>query len=1294
MLWSGNFADVYKIYCAATGNTWALKCFTRAIHGRQERYRDVAAQLEAADLPFTVPFVYLERGIQVHGQWFPAVKMQWVEGQTLNRFVEDSLDKPLMLRQLLDLWPKLAARLRDAQIAHADLQHGNVLLVPMPDGKLALKLIDYDGMWIPSLAGEPSGELGHPAYQHPQRQRQGAYNAHLDRFSHLVIYTAVHALAAGHSELWQRFNNDENLLFREGDFPCPERSELFQTLWDGNDADVHALAGHLVLACSGPLDSAVWLNEIVRGGRVAPLTRGQEKKVSTGMAAGNAAARAIHPAAPLPEETPTAAPESTVPSGTRPATPTGTVPVAQRLHRPGEPAAYPAWRAFRSIDFLFRRMAGAENEIHRYFLWALSVVLLLVAVWFGTGAALRALTALLAKPPVQEPAAVESANDSRAPLKIRPIAPETIEAGTTLAVAVTVDNADVTTERLRFSLAGKFPSGVTIAPETGHLTWTPAVGQAPGKHDVRVSAETSDGRRDETTLRITVTAPVPLKLKAIAPQAVEAGKAVTVPVAVDNAEKWQGKLRYSLGPHFPSGSTIDAESGAFTWTPRPDQAAGNCEVTVSVQGPQGRKGETSFIVKVLRPIPPLRPISPQTVEAGKALNVTVTVENAEAWKGKLRYFVGPNVPVGSTISAETGVFTWTPPEDQEPGKHDVTVSVEGPDGQRDQNNFTITVTRPTPPLEKEIAVDIGNGVKLEMVLIPAGEFLMGSPDSDTMAAGHEKPQHRVRITKPFYLGKYLVTQEQWEAVMGSNPGNFKGPQNPVETVSWKDCRQFFDKLNAKSRPGPGKFQLPTEAQWEYACRAGGTTRYCFGDEESALREYAWYGANSGRTTHPVGAKRPNAWGLYDTHGNVWEWCADWYGPYGNSSVDDPIGPTTGSIRVYRGGSWFYPAGYCRSASRAYREPEYRFYFLGFRASLVPADKVTVDLIAPTHAAAGQPKTPDDQKPAGNSVGIQGAIRGPAAPAPSDEPPGRRLRTFQGGCAALSPVGRQVLIGGGGSSPKVAILFDAATGRRVRAFVAHQGLITSVAFSGDGRKVLTASTDGTAILWDANNATPTRTFELGNPNRKNLRYKALLSLDGRWILVGSWLFGGATIYDASTGLNAKAFNGSNRITNLSLALSPDGRMVTAGNDDAYGVLLWDVASGKSLHAFSGQRAGVFSAAFSPDCRKLVTGAGEVILWDVESGKQDTTFRTCRKLRGKTPRSVSAASLAFSADGRQIVAGWKTGDVTVWDATAGNEVRTFGEHERSVETVAFSPDGHQILTASSDATILWDAAGGSE
>jgi formylglycine-generating enzyme required for sulfatase activity len=244
----------------------------------------------------------------------------------------------------------------------------------------------------------------------------------------------------------------------------------------------------------------------------------------------------------------------------------------------------------------------------------------------------------------------------------------------------------------------------------------------------------------------------------------------------------------------------------------------------------------------------------------------------------------------------------------------------------------------SPP--KDLTVDLGKGVKVEMVLLPAGEFMMGSLDSDKSADKDEKPQHRVRITKPFYLGKYLVTQEQWEAVMDNNPSLIKGPKNPVENVSWDDCQRFLEKLNTKIAMQLGKFVLPTEAQWEYACRAGSTTRYCFGDEVSSLGKYAWYGANSGNTTNPVGEKKPNEWGVYDMHGNVWEWCQDWYDGhyYANTPMDDPAGPATGSQHVFRGGCWGDDDTSCRSADRYAYGPGGRGCYLGFRVSLVPADK--------------------------------------------------------------------------------------------------------------------------------------------------------------------------------------------------------------------------------------------------------------------------------------------------------------------------------------------------------------------
>jgi formylglycine-generating enzyme required for sulfatase activity len=235
-----------------------------------------------------------------------------------------------------------------------------------------------------------------------------------------------------------------------------------------------------------------------------------------------------------------------------------------------------------------------------------------------------------------------------------------------------------------------------------------------------------------------------------------------------------------------------------------------------------------------------------------------------------------------------------------------------------------TVTKEPDP--KRPPKTLNNSIGMEFVLIPAGEFKMGSNDGSS----DEKPVHQVRLSTPFYLGKYEVTQGQWQAVMENNPSRFIGDLNrPIENVSWEDVREFIRRLNTKE--GGTKYRLPTEAEWEYAARAGSTTAYGFGNDARQLGEYAWYDANSGDTTHPVGQKKPNAWGLSDMHGNVWEWVQDWYGGYAAEAVTDPQGPGSGSShRVLRGGSWSNTAWYCRSAFRYDGTPGQRDHYRGFR----------------------------------------------------------------------------------------------------------------------------------------------------------------------------------------------------------------------------------------------------------------------------------------------------------------------------------------------------------------------------
>ena len=231
---------------------------------------------------------------------------------------------------------------------------------------------------------------------------------------------------------------------------------------------------------------------------------------------------------------------------------------------------------------------------------------------------------------------------------------------------------------------------------------------------------------------------------------------------------------------------------------------------------------------------------------------------------------------------------------------------------------------------------------MKLKLIKPGKFLMGSPKDEKGRNDEEGPQHQVEITQPFYLGVYPVTKGQFAAFVkddgyqteGEKAGDKETWRNstfmddgPVTEASWNDAVKFCDWLSKKEKK---TYDLPTEAQWEYACRAGTTTAYSFGDDAKALGDYDWYTDNSRLQTHPVGGKKPNPWGLYDMHGNVRQWCADWYGPYSKDDIKDPQGGNNGDSRVVRGGSWAAAPRHCRAAFRSSDAPGHRNSEVGFR----------------------------------------------------------------------------------------------------------------------------------------------------------------------------------------------------------------------------------------------------------------------------------------------------------------------------------------------------------------------------
>jgi formylglycine-generating enzyme required for sulfatase activity len=345
------------------------------------------------------------------------------------------------------------------------------------------------------------------------------------------------------------------------------------------------------------------------------------------------------------------------------------------------------------------------------------------------------------------------------------------------------------------------------------------------------------------------------------------------------------------------------------------------------------------------------------VEKGRTLSLYVYLD--ESGPAKARLFV-ETVPK----DAKVRVLNIEPVFQQgmalAPGRCHVEISAEGygtkklwvilEAGEDQRLDIRLKARAAIAPTQPEATVQaqkkrVSNSLGMEFVYIEPGTFMMGSPAGEKGRDSDEK-QHRVTLTKGFYMQTTEVTQGQWKAVMANNPSHFKqcGDDCPVEKVSWEDVQKFIRKLNQKE--GATKYRLPTEAQWEYAARAGSNTAFANGDMKETgcgrdphLWEMGWYCGNSGKRTHSVAQKKPNAWGLYDMHGNVWEWCQDWYGAYPSGSVTDPEGPPSGVSRVLRGGSWNNNARYCRSANRNRNKPGNRNNNLGFRLASTQMQKM-------------------------------------------------------------------------------------------------------------------------------------------------------------------------------------------------------------------------------------------------------------------------------------------------------------------------------------------------------------------
>lgn len=271
---SGNFASVYHLIAADGRQSWAIKCFTKRVTGQQSRHLRISDHLHAANLECAVDFQYLTEGIRIRGEWFPILKMDWVEGLTLFDFVDRNIEDHRYIGRLYSIWLRLEPYLRATRTVHGDLQHGNVLLVPgQTQGKLSLRVIDYDGLWTPDLATSPSGEAGHSAYQHPERQRRRIYSNDIDRFPHLVIAAALRSLSRpNQADLWRRYQNGDNLLFTKRDFENPGASELLHQLWTSGSSELQNWAGLIAVAATSPLEATPRLDGRLSDGKLSTLS--------------------------------------------------------------------------------------------------------------------------------------------------------------------------------------------------------------------------------------------------------------------------------------------------------------------------------------------------------------------------------------------------------------------------------------------------------------------------------------------------------------------------------------------------------------------------------------------------------------------------------------------------------------------------------------------------------------------------------------------------------------------------------------------------------------------------------------------------------------------------------------------------------------------------------------------------------------------------------------------------------------------------------------------------------------
>jgi RNA polymerase sigma factor (sigma-70 family) len=563
--------------------------------------------------------------------------------------------------------------------------------------------------------------------------------------------------------------------------------------------------------------------------------------------------------------------------------------------------------------------------------------------------------------------------------------------------------------------------------------------------------------------------------------------------------------------------------------------------------------------------------------------------------------------------------------------------------------------------------DFTNNIGMKFVWISPGTFMMGSPQEEE-GRMEDELQHRVTLTKGFYLGAYLVTQEQWQKVMGENPSEFGGERDlPVDSVSWDDCHAFITRLREKDKK---LYRLPTEAEWEYACRSGTKTPFYFGktistDQANFDGKSVYGNGKKGlfreRTT-PVGAFPANAWGLYDMHGNLWQWCEDrrWF--YSGKDVGDPQGPEPRKSwtpdRMLRGGSWDDIPGRSRSACRFSNPPESRGAIFGCRVAMTyAADEAKQG----TPPANGAKLTPDMVV---QTAKLRNTLNG---------------HSSQVWSVAYSPDGKTLASGSNDNTIK---LWDIAMGKERASLKGHTGTVYSVAFSPDGKTLASASAD-TVKLWEVVTGKEMSTLKG--------RYPIAYSAGGKRLAFGSQDGDGTIVlWDvAAATRNATLKGHTERVS--SVAFSPDGKTLASASGKEETIKLWDIATGREYATLKGHNARLKSVTFSPDGKMLASASMDqtIKLWDVATGTERATLKGHTGWKGIPDTTGWVNSVAFSPNGERVASGGVDETIKVWDVATRRALVTFWGHSGSVWSVAYGPDGRTVASGSADKTIkLWD------